>query len=310
MFFFKSRKTLRRLIIYPIKWIISNAIWYYHYGTRILRIDKIINKQFNSEIIYFNKFFKLHNGENIFVCKTDFLISDFKKISKIPNNVILVTGNSDIPIDSSYFSKLPSNVNKWYAQNATFSNEKIIPIPLGIENLDFALRKGHGIKYSRVQEKIDLLSQELGIIPTKFMYANFSIITNTTYRQKVYDFVKKIPHIDLEDPVLSVSDFFNKILDYKMILCPIGNGIDTHRLWEVLYSKRVPVIIRIKEYNIYDLYTKFPILILDDINDLKNAQLIEELYHLAISKYFNDDLLNYSYWEKMIKDDSLNLNSN
>jgi hypothetical protein len=172
------------------------------------------------------------------------------------------------------------------------------------------LRKGHGIKYSRVQEKIDLLSQELGIIPTKFMYANFSIITNTTYRQKIYNFVKKIPHIDLEDPVLSVSEFFNKILDYKMILCPIGNGIDTHRLWEVLYSKRVPVIIRIKEYNIYDLYTKFPILILDDINDLKNTQLIEELYNLAISKYFNDDLLNYSYWEKMIKDDSLNLNSN
>lgn len=72
MSFFKSRKTLRRLIIYPIKWIISNAIWYYHYGTRILRIDKIINKQYNSEIIYFNKFFKLHNGDNIFVCKTDF----------------------------------------------------------------------------------------------------------------------------------------------------------------------------------------------------------------------------------------------
>lgn len=310
MFFFKSRKILRRLIIFPIKWIISNAIWYFHYGTRVLRIDKILNKQYNIDIIYFNKFFKLHNGDNIFVCKTDFLISDFKMISKIPNNVILVTGNSDIPIDSSYFSKLPSNVNKWYAQNATFSNEKIIPIPLGIENYDFALRKGHGVKYRRVEEKIELLSKESGITPTKFIYANFSISTNTSYRQTIYDFVKKIPHIDLEDPVLSVSEFFHKILDYKMILCPIGNGIDTHRLWEVLYSKRVPVIIRIKECNIFDLYTKFPIIILDDIDDLKNSPLLEELYKLAINKYFNDDLLNYSYWEKMIKDDLANLNCN
>ena len=47
MFFFKSRKILRRLIIFPIKWIISNAIWYFHYGTRVLRIDKILNKEFN-----------------------------------------------------------------------------------------------------------------------------------------------------------------------------------------------------------------------------------------------------------------------
>jgi hypothetical protein len=310
MFLLKSREIVSPLIIFPIKWIISNATWYFHYVTRILKIDKITNKYYNSEIIYFNKFFKLHNGNNIFVCKTDFLLADFKKISKIPNNVILVTGNSDIPIDSSYFSKLPSNVYKWYAQNATFSNEKIIPIPLGIENFDFALRKGHGVKYRRVEEKIDLLSKESGITPTKFIYANFSISTNTSYRQTIYDFVKKIPYIDLEDPVLSVSEFYNKILDYKMILCPIGNGIDTHRLWEVLYSKRVPVIIRINECKIYDLYTKFPILILDDISDLKNAPLIEELYKLAINKYFNDDLLNYSYWEKMIKDDLPNLNCN
>ena len=165
------------------------------------------------------------------------------------------------------------------------------------------MRKGHGVKYRRVEEKIDLLSKESGITPTKFIYANFSISTNTSYRQTIYDFVKKIPYIDLEDPVLSVSEFYNKILDYKMILCPIGNGIDTHRLWEVLYSKRVPVIIRINECKIYDLYTKFPILILDDISDLKNAPLIEELYKLAINKYFNDDLLNYSYWENMIKND-------
>lgn len=308
MFFFKSIKILRRLVIFPIKWMFSNAIWYFHYGTRILRIDKITNKHDNSEIIYFNKFFKLHDGKNIFVCKTDFLTSDFKKISKIQNKVILVTGNSDIPIDSNYFAKLPANVYKWYAQNSTFSNEKIIPIPLGIENFDFALRKGHGVKYSRVEEKIDLLSKQSGITPTRFIYANFSISTNTTYRQTVYNFVKNIPHIDLEDPDLTISEFFNKILDYKMILCPIGNGIDTHRLWEVLYSKRVPVVIRIKECNIYDLYTKFPIIILDDIAALKNAPLIEELYKLAINKYFNDDLLNYSYWEKMIENDLKSLN--
>ena len=41
------------------------------------------------------------------------------------------------------------------------------------------------------EEKIDLLSMESVITPTKFIYANFSISTNTAYRQTVYDFVKK-----------------------------------------------------------------------------------------------------------------------
>ncbi len=303
MDFFKIRVILRQLIIIPIKWIFSNLTWCFYYGIKILRIDKITNRHYNSEIIYFNKFFKLHDGENIFVCKTDFLIADFKKISQIPNNVILVTGNSDFPIDSNYFAKLPANVYKWYAQNASFVNEKIIPIPLGIENFDFALRRGHGFKYSRAEEKIDLLSRESGITPTKFIYANFSISTNTAYRQTVYDFVKNIPHVDLEDPVLTISEFFNKILDYKMILCPIGNGIDTHRLWEVLYLKRIPIIIKIKECKIYELYAQYPIIILNDIDELKNVSYLEELYIIAINKQFNIDLLNHSYWENMIKND-------
>ena len=303
MFFFKSIKILRRLVIFLIKWIFSNAIWYFHYGTRKLRIDKITNKHDNNEIIYFNKFFKLHDGVNIFVCKTDLLLADFKMISQIPNNVILVTGNSDFPIDSNCFAKVPANVYKWYAQNATFVNEKIIPIPLGIENFDFALRRGHGVKYSWVEEKIDLLNRESTITPTKFIYANFSISTNTAYRQTVYDFVKNIPHIDLDDPVLTISEFFNKILDYKMILCPIGNGIDTHRLWEVLYSNRVPIILRINDCNLYELYSQLPVIIMETIDDLHNIKLLEDMYHTVKTKKYNTDILKYSYWEKMILKD-------
>ena len=303
MFLLKSREKLRRLIIFLIKWIITNATWYFHYGTRILRIDKVTNRHYNNEIIYFNKFFNLHDGKNIFVCKTDFLTSDFKKIAKIQNKVILVTGNSDIPIDSNYFAKLPANVYKWYAQNATFVNDKIMPLPLGIENFDFALRRGHGVKYSRVEEKIDLLSRESVITPTKFIYANFSISTNTAYRQTVYDFVKNIPHIDLEGPVLTTTEFFNKILDYKMILCPIGNGIDTHRLWEVLYSNRVPIILRIKNCNLYELYSQLPVIILESIYDLHNIKLLEDMYHTVKTKKYNTDILKYSYWENMILKD-------
>ena len=297
------RGHLRRIIISQIKCIISNLTWYFHIIIVKIGIDKILKLDYNNEIIYFNKFFKLHDGIRIFVCKADFLESDFIKISKIPNKVILITGNSDFSIENSYFTNLPGNVYKWYAQNATILNEKVIPIPLGIENYRFSKRRGHGITYKRAAEKIRLLSRDLNTTPTKFIYANFAISTNVEHRQRYYELIKNISHIDLDEPTLSISEFFNKILDYKMILCPIGNGIDTHRLWEVLYSKRVPIVIRIKDCKLFELYSQLPIIILETIDDLYDINLLEKSYSSVTLKKYNTDILNYSYWEKLILND-------
>ena len=297
------RGILRRIIISQIKCIISNLTWYFHIIIVKIGIDKILKLDYNNEIIYFNKFFKLHDGIRIFVCKADFLESDFIKISKIPNKVILITGNSDFSIENSYFTNLPGNVYKWYAQNATILNEKVIPIPLGIENYRFSKRRGHGITYKRAAEKIRLLSRDLNTTPTKFIYANFAISTNVEHRQRYYELIKNISHIDLDEPTLSISEFFNKILDYKMILCPIGNGIDTHRLWEVLYSKRVPIVIRIKDCKLFELYSQLPIIILETIDDLYDINLLEKSYSSVTLKKYNTDILNYSYWEKLILND-------
>jgi hypothetical protein len=67
-------------------------------------------------IIQINKFSELHNNETIIFCKTDYIFDEFKNIEKIPNDVILITGNSDYPIDESRFNLKPKNVKKWYTQ--------------------------------------------------------------------------------------------------------------------------------------------------------------------------------------------------
>jgi hypothetical protein len=36
--------------------------------------------------------------------------------------------------------------------------------------------------------------------------------------------------------------YFKEIGKYKFVICPEGNGIDTHRLWETLYSKGIPIV--------------------------------------------------------------------
>jgi hypothetical protein len=85
-----------------------------------------------------------------------------------------------------------------------------------------------------------------------------------------------------------------------MILCPIGNGIDTHRVWEVLYAGRVPIVIKAGDYAIYELYSQLPIVILEDIHDLANFQLIETAYSKVQSTRYNNELLLFNYWKKRI----------
>ena len=248
-------------------------------------------------IININKLSFLHNTNNIIFCKTDYLFDEFEYIKKLENDVILISGNSDYPIDDFRFSKKPKNVKVWYAQNALVNDDNLIPIPIGIENKLPAYRDGHGIGYyDRVSLKEDLVLRNSQVAPTKKIYANFKISTNYNYRSLVRDVCLKSDYIDWDEPNLSLVEFFDKILDYEMIVCPAGNGVDTHRLWEVLYSNRIPITIKVGDFKIYELYDKLPIIVLDNIEDLYNIDLIEKKLEKIKNNEYDLSILDISYW--------------
>ena len=148
------------------------------------------------DTIQLNKFSKLHNGKNVFFCKTDFLLNDFETIKKIPNDVILISGNSDYIINEKFLDVLPRNVKKWYAQNAMINTDVIKTLPMGIENYKPADREGHGVGYDRVSVKetlIDILKQKE---PNKFIYSNFKIQNNVQHRTEVSEYCKKSEFIE------------------------------------------------------------------------------------------------------------------
>lgn len=51
---------------------------------------------------------------------------------------------------------------------------------------------------------------------------------------------------------LNYPSFFKKCQDFKAIICPVGNGLDTHRFYETLLMNRVPILIKLDNYKIYD----------------------------------------------------------
>lgn len=247
----------------------------------------------------FNKLSSLHDEENIFFCKTDYILEDFKKIQRLSNQVIFLTGNSDYSITDELVSMAPKNIKKWYATNCISKNQILEPIPLGLENQEESIRPNHGIGYKeRGKLKEDLLKRNKLVKPNKYIYANFKIETNLRFRSNYREHCIKSPLIDWEEPNLTINQFFDKILEYEIIFCPNGNGIDNHRLWEVLYSKRIPMIIKIGDYKIYDLYKKLPIIILDSIEDLYNKDKIDFLFNSL--NYSNINMLDINYWKRRI----------
>lgn len=244
-----------------------------------------------------NKLSRLHDGTKIFFCKTDYLEMDFTTIAKLKNNVILISGNSDYAITPEIVKRCPDNVKYWFCQNAISKSEIIYPIPIGLENKERSIRDGHGIAYpDRVVEKENILFSLPQKDSCKFIYANFNVQTNIEHREKVKRYALNEPHIDWQEPELNINDLYNKYLDYKMILCPVGNGIDTHRLWEVLYCNRIPITVIVGDYKIYDLYKKLPIILLDSLDKLSDQYHILDQYNQVINRTYDFSLLRTDYW--------------
>lgn len=255
------------------------------------------------DTIQINKFSHLHNHNNIIFCKTDYLIEEFDAIRKLNSEVVLVSGNSDFVIDEVIYEKKPDNVIKWYAQNAMFTNEILKPLPIGIENNLPAVRDGHGVGWGhRVQLKEDCINNQKEKTPTKFIYANFQISTNPAHRNIVKNFCESIQHIDWEAPNLSLTDFMFKIKDYEAIICPIGNGPDTHRFYEVLYMNRIPIVFEKVTYEILHKY--YPCVFVEELSILNDYETMKTKIEIEKNKSWDKNMLYSQYWIDLIKSNS------
>jgi hypothetical protein len=263
----------------------------------------------NIDFIKINNFSDLHNGKDIFFCKTDFLQEDFNTISSLNNDVLLITGNADYGITDDIVNQAPKNIKTWYAENALSNHHILKPMPLGMENKEYSERSGHGVGYQqRVQEKEDIINNLTNQSPDRNLYANFNVGTNPEYRSVVKNVCLQSSDIDWQECDLSLKDFFETITLYKMVVCPIGNGVDTHRLWEVLYCNRIPVTVKVGNFKIYELYEKLPIIILPSLDHLLDTKYVLQQYEEIKNKKYDMSILNSDFWRKSIIQDAKNIN--
>ncbi len=222
------------------------------------------------------------------------LIDDyFKEIHpQIKEKYILITHNGDNEINEVMISKyLDNKIIHWFGQNVSVINNKVTPIPIGLENRYFC---NNGIT-SYLDKIIDKKTEKRNRI-----LFGFSISTNPKERQPAYDVLSKLDSADKIAGWPTPKEYFNKLAQYKFVASPPGNGLDCHRTWEAMYLGVIPIVKRsvaIKYFKNLGL----PLLIIDNWSEI--AKLDEsDLRNLAeeIKKNSKTESLYFDYWKKQI----------
>lgn len=156
----------------------------------------------------------------------------FEKIFPLlTNEFILVSHNSDSCVSEKYTKYLnDSKIKKWFGQNIEIVHNKLVALPIGIANSQWP----HG--------DLNILQQVINEKHEKRfpVNKNFDINTAPTRRNHV-DSATTLNGI-LMTPRKSYIDYLRDIAQSYFSICPMGNGIDCHRVWESLYLNCIPIV--------------------------------------------------------------------
>ena len=225
----------------------------------------------------------------------------FSVIKNIDNFFIVVTHNCDTNVDFSP----PPNVVKWFSQNVISYDDRIEPIPIGLEN-DRWFRGIH--KKEKMCEKLKQSRNYRNLV-----YMNFNISTNPDKRKIVFDTFRDKSWVtsDIHNNGEHFDDYLDNIYNHKFVLCPEGNGIDTHRLWETLYMGSIPIVIN--SHLAESLYSFYPCVIVDNWGQVTESRLESEYRKINEIKSFYDirNRLSFHYWmDKIVNYTIINFNVN
>lgn len=260
--------------------------------------DIIQGKKFRD---YFNLIRFRYN--NTIFCKTDFL--PMLNCDYI-NNIILITSSSDYPITDELVNHLNNKVKKWYGVNIVSKNKKCIPIPLGITSYD-TNQLGKFIGFSNdITESHYILGNVSNILhirntPKKIinlMYMNFDTNTNEERKNIKTLFSTKnwVTNGILDKTMQGRIKFLEQCHNHYYVICPRGNGIDTHRIWETLYIGSIPVVLLEEGL---ESFQDLPILFINNWN-IVTKEFLESKISYFYNKIWNLEKLFFSYWKNKI----------
>lgn len=213
-------------------------------------------------------------------------------IYDLTSSPVIVTGYSDYPIGHHEQHILESTkVSKWFANNVDFLHPKLVSVPLGIPNEIELPTYGN-------TRAIFKAAQEPKVVKN-LAYMNFRIETCPRERQYVFEKFSTETWVTVGNIDTSSEGHERYIRDiraHKFCICPRGNGVDCHRIWECLYLGTIPICIK---HVSLEQFSNLPILFIDDWNDVTPG-LLEFVYDKFEGVTWDMRQLYMSYWKHVI----------
>lgn len=152
------------------------------------------------------------------------------------NTFSVISHNGDCSIDETIPGILPKNLKHLFSQNVLVRDERIIPLPIGLEN--------KRLHYNGIIRDFDALRRK-AIEKRPRILSAFTLGNNAKARGEALQHLSATP---LNDTIGRInSRAYRKVAaTYMFIASPPGNGADCHRTWEAMYLGSVPIVLRSK----------------------------------------------------------------
>ncbi len=277
---------------------------------------------------YNDKFNTVEHGDLVYVHCRDLVALVFN-LNKFVKPICIVVNGDDNLFPHDYpqhvIDELTTNkkcVALFSQNNCLIDHPKFKHIPIGLDYHTLNWEKNNHLwgKTGQTAKQQEIILQAcvkkmkpiqdtnpLDII-TNFHLAMDNPPRRAALRKPIYDILTKIqPKWIRWLPEQTRMDFWLSCNNSSFVLCPPGNGYDTHRAWEVLCLGRIPII---QDLSINKVYEGLPVWIIKDWEEfakLSDSQITSKFCEF-VKDWNNYDWsrLSLKYWIDILNTTSKN----
>jgi len=250
-----------------------------------------------ADLIDGDAFEELAHRLGLFYVETHEVAGKLDEISR-SGPVVVLSHNSDGNIVAPgtptreydfVWQDIPPNVRHWFGQNVDVDDPRLTPIPIGLERDRW---------YPELRKKAVILGTTRSLHRNLlYLNANTKIVAQ---REELYQRFESLPWVTAErgHNGLNFEHYARQLASHKFVLCPDGNGYDTHRTWEALYLGAIPIV----ENHYFTNYFAciIPLVVVVDWSEITKEHL-EWCYDLFQTSDPHHHKLKFSYWEQLIR---------
>lgn len=234
---------------------------------------------------------KVKLGDTVFVDFGCFELFATEYLPRIENRFILITanyGHGDDPVPGRYgYLAYHPKISAWFLQNLDREVVgNIIPIPIGIASRHW----GHG--------NIDIFTRVIAEVQTKKKVKDILMYVNLTFRPERADCIEYFKKLKIKNEKFKpLGGYLLDLARSDFVICPRGNGLDTHRLWEALLLGSYPVV---QTSTLNPLYEDLPVVVVNQWEEV-TPEFLEKKKIEFDQKIWNTSKLYAPYWFDKVK---------